>query len=287
MKNLKILFAFGLLAAFGFGQATLTSTTLSAALSDASTASQSITFQVASATGFSAPNFNTPNNPFANNQTVAYVDHELIFVTGVNGTVITGLRGWNGTPVSGHISGATVYVGPPAYFSQNDKFGSCTSTNLDVLPIFNVLNGAGYTCATTGGQWAQIKNGTMSSASKDRISRFCTGTVGSAETEFLNSGACSGATTATVRYVVSSPGVIGNLNVYSSAAVTGGTGKDLATVLKNGTATTITCTAAASATSCVDTTHYVTVAVGDVITISYVTATSDVAANISATVEVF
>lgn len=286
MKNLKILFAFGLLAAIGFGQATLTSTTLSAALSDASTAGQSITFQVASATGFSAPNFNTPNNPFASNQTVAYVDHELIFVTGVNGTVITGLRGWNGTPVSGHISGATVYVGPPAYFSQNDKFGSCTSTNLDVLPVFNVLNGAGYRCATTGGQWFQALDGTMIDHQRTTFTSFCSGTVGSAETETLNNTTCSGGTTKSLIFTVPYSGVLYGFRASSTANFLG-TGGSTFTVLKNGSATSIVAAPTAATKVASDTTHSVTVAAGDLINITFLSSTSDTAANINVSLNLY
>lgn len=285
-KLTKLLFAFGLITALCFGQATLTSTTLSAAMQSPATQGQATTFNVASATGFVAPSFSTPNQPVGN-QSIAYVDHEAIFVTNVSGTQITGIRGYAGTNASAHASGAVVYVGPPAYFYNRDFFGSCTSTNLTVVPLINTTNGAVYNCATTGGQYFQWKNGTMNSASTDRGSRFCTGTVGSAETEYLNGAACSGATTSTARYIASQPGVIGNLRVASTAAVVGGSGKDVATVYKNGSATTITCTIAASGTACNDLTHYVTVAAGDSLAIQFVTATSDTAANVSATFEVY
>lgn len=258
-----------------FGQVTLTSTTLSAAITANTRA-----FNVASATGIVAPNFGSANSAIGN-QTVLYVDHEAMFVTGINGTYVTVTRGFNGTFSTAHISGATVYVGPPSYLSTYDRFGACTSTNELVLPVVNTMDGHVFTCATTGGQWAQIANGTMS-ANGSRIAAFCTGTVGSAETEYLNGAACSGATTATASTTVSQPGVIGNLRVTTSVAATGGSGKDVATVYKNGSATTITCTIAASATSCSDTTHFVTVAAGDRIQVQFVSASGDAAANISA-----
>jgi hypothetical protein len=125
-----------------------------------------------------------------------------------------------------------------------------------------------------------------SSSAAGSVRSFCTGTVGSAETEFLNGAACSGATTSTAKYLVAAAGTLSGLRIASSAAVTGGTGKDVATVLKNGSATTITCTIAGTGTACSDTTHSVAVAAGDLITFSFVTATSDTAANITAVVSI-
>ena len=280
----KLLFAICLVATLAFGQASLSSTTLSAAVAGVPSNTVSLV-QLASATGIVAPSFNTPNQP-TGNQTMLYVDHEAMLVTAVSGTNVTVIRGYAGTFATGHISGATVRYGPPNYFVNYERFGSCTSTNELVLPSVNFTTGHIFTCATTGGQWAQIGNGTMS-ASGTQANFGCTGTVGSAETEFLNTAACSGATTATRRIVVEQPGVIGNLRVYSSAVVVGGASKDVATVLKNGSNTTITCTIAAAGTTCSDTSHFVTVAAGDVLTVSFVTATSDTAANVSAVVGIF
>ena len=122
------------------------------------------------------------------------------------------------------------------------------------------------------------------------IAGACTGTVGSAETEspFLLGAvqtACSGATTSTAGMVMPSAGTLQDLEVASSAAVVGGTGKDVATILDNGTATALTCTIAASAKTCHDTTHTAAVAQGDIITATFVTATTDTAANLSISVE--
>jgi hypothetical protein len=152
-----------------------------------------------------------------------------------------------------------------------------------------VNDGKIFNCFTPGStlstNWVQTGFGTMGTPPSQRIDNFCTGTSGSAETEYLNGAACSGATTLTATRVMVSPGTLYNLQVYSSAAVTGGTSKDVLTVYKNGSATALTCTVAASGTTCSDTTHSVATLAGDVIAFKWVSATSDTAANVSASVE--
>lgn len=260
------------------GQATLTSTTLSAAITNTQTS-----FNIASATGVVAPSFGVANVP-SGNQTILFVDKEAMFVTAINGTYVTVIRGFNRTSAAPHASSAVVYLGPPSYFSDSDRYGYCVSTNEVVLPVINLGTGRIFDCRSSG-IWMQIGEGTMQGGPSTPLRAACTGTAGSAETEFLNFAACSGATTATVRAVVNSAGTLANLRVYSSAAVTGGTNKDVLTVLKNGSATTLTCTIAASGTTCSDLTHSVAVAAGDVITFSFVSATSDTAANIAAVID--
>ncbi len=120
-----------------------------------------------------------------------------------------------------------------------------------------------------------------------QIEDQCAGTVGSAQTEYLSkssvatSKACSGATTASGGIMIALAGTISNLQVSSSAVVTGGTGKDVLTVLKNGTTSGITCTITGAAATCADTTHTAAVAAGDLLTFQFVTATSDTAANVT------
>lgn len=128
---------------------------------------------------------------------------------------------------------------------------------------------------------ADLSNMASKSSGSNEIVAFCTGTVASAQTEYLTFGACSGATAATGRWIVSTAGTLQNLQVFSSAAVVGGASVDVLTVYKNGSATALTCTIAAAGTTCADTTHTVTVAAGDALTFQFVTATSDTAANIS------
>ncbi|KKM63481.1 hypothetical protein LCGC14_1511060, partial [marine sediment metagenome] len=119
-------------------QATLTSTTLSAAVTDTS----GRTLTVASATDFAV-------------DSLLYVNHEAMVITAVSGTVISVTRGAAGTKASTHQSATTVYVGVQYYFSSTDRSGSCTSTNEVVLPVINVSNGNLYTCSDS--QWALQK----------------------------------------------------------------------------------------------------------------------------------
>lgn len=276
------LLAFLLLPATVFAQQiTLTSTTLSSAV--ASTDKQVC---VASATGISLPTTSTPG-------TLLFVDFEPMGVL-KQGTSATCFVVDRHVSAAGHVSGATVYLGAPQNFASADKpiGSSCSQTGEPVLPVINTRTGNIFDCRSSG-QWIRIGAGTMGSGAKETIRAFCTGTAGSGETEYLNGAACSGATTATARYVVTSPGTIANLRVALSAAGAGGTNKDVLTVYKNGSSTTLTATtgttacATAAAAACIDTSHSFAVAAGDVLTFQFVSATSDTAANVSASVDKF
>ena len=76
----------------------ITATTLSGAIT-----SNQISFGVASATGIAAPNFQT-----ATGITYLFVDQELMLVTGIVGTVVSVVRGFNGTAAMAHVSGVAV-----------------------------------------------------------------------------------------------------------------------------------------------------------------------------------
>lgn len=293
----RFTFGFALLL-MGFGsllqaQTVIPTTTLSAGLTgiDSSSAPGSATdvIQIASTSNF-------VQNSVGQWTTGLYVDFEYMdVVTVINSTagLVRVVRGAGGTKSTSHNSGATVYVGAPNYFGgsaaggaalSGDKLGSCVAANEPYLPAININDGKIFQCLSSG-QWVQTGFGTMGTPPGQTISAFCTATVGSAQTEYLNSAACSGATTLTATRVITTPGTLWGLQVYSSAAVVGGSSKDVATVYKNGSATAITCTIAASGTTCSDLTHSVATAVGDVIAVQFVTATSDTAANVSATLE--
>jgi len=113
-------------------QATLASTTLSAAVTDTT----STTIVVASATNFAVNH-------------LAFVDAEALRVTAISGTTITVRRGTSGTRAGTHASAATVYVGPANYFTTYNRAGSCTSTNELVLPVINVLNANIFQCTSS------------------------------------------------------------------------------------------------------------------------------------------
>lgn len=152
----KLLILFGLLAAFSFGQTTITSTTTSALLSNTATS-----FNVASATGIAVPSFSTPNQP-TGNQTLLFVDKEAMLVVGVNGTYISVIRGYNQTRAGIHVSGATVWVGPPTAFNNTNpsEGGGCLRTALLYVPYINTATGDSFDClgVTTAGQWVKTSS---------------------------------------------------------------------------------------------------------------------------------
>lgn len=287
MKNLKTIIAATFLAALLTGSIlaqqqgaqTLSTTTLGSAVSTTNGTSVNL----ASLTNVTAT---------AAVQTTLWVDTEAMDVVtnGVpsSGTVVQVTRGARGTKAQTHPSGRTVYVSRPNLFQNYDVAGSCTANSglAAVLPWINVSSGNRFECYSDG-IWFNSGHGSQATASRAIAPGFCTGTVGTAETEFLNGAACSGATTSTYRYTSPVAGELANLRVFSSAAVTGGASKDVLTVFKNGAATAITCTIAAAGTTCSDATHAVAVAPGDTITFQFVTATSDTAANISASAAIY
>ncbi len=66
----------------------------------------------------------------------------------VSGTTVPVIRPISGTRVAAHVSGATVFLGPPQRFSSIDPpYGSCNKVVQNVngfYPWFNI---------TTGGEW--------------------------------------------------------------------------------------------------------------------------------------
>lgn len=140
LSGLVLLVAVALISTPGFAQATLSSTTLSAAMSDASSTSVRVT----SATGITGTS------------TVLYVDKEAMFVNSVSGVTLSVTRGYFGTVANPHLSGSTVSFGPPGYFTTFDRSGSCTSANELVLPVINVKNGNLFTCKNSVWELQQI-----------------------------------------------------------------------------------------------------------------------------------
>lgn len=301
MKTLKSIFAVSvlglLMAGVSFAQVqgpqTLSTTTLLSAIPNP------LTFGIGGSSPFTSNICLTSlSNVYATVEvgTTLWVDTEAMDVVTNSippvGTCILVQRGSHGTKAEGHQSGRTVYVGRPNLFQGYDVAGTCyaSPTGLTtspvqlpgILPWINLTDGKRYNCYSDG-NWFEEGLGSASSAAITGVAAFCTGTAGSAETEYLNGAACSGATTATYSYVVSTPGELANLQVHSSANVTGGSSKDVATVYVNGSATAITCTIAAGTKACADTTDSVAVATGAFVQVKFVTATSDTAANVSAT----
>ena len=145
MRNfLKTMFLAALLAVIsvqlGWGQHTMTSTTLSAAVTRAAT-----TISVASATGVVVTD-------------IAFVDDEAMRVTAISGTTLTVTRGVAGTGTTRHASGATIYIDEPRYFGTDPaNTGApvsgtpCTSTVELVLPRVDPRTGQIWNC--TGSLW--------------------------------------------------------------------------------------------------------------------------------------
>lgn len=136
MKKTILALALALLSLSAFGQTALTSTTLSSAVSTTT----GRTWFLASTTGITA-------------NTGLYVDSEYVLVTSVNTTLNTVMviRGFNSAAQT-HASGMVVFYGTPATsFVGYDPGGSCTATNLPVLPVINTKNGRLWNCINS--QW--------------------------------------------------------------------------------------------------------------------------------------
>lgn len=159
---LAVLFLFSLM---GQAQTLLTTTTLSAAMPNTQ---QSVTTggfmgiaTLTSATGVSAPAANTTGILNNVTGTFLYVDRELMDVRGTNGTIITVVRGAEGTAATAHASGAVVFVipaqlatllgGGSAGAYPAVPAGACTRGNEIVLPRIQFTTGVISDCI--GGQW--------------------------------------------------------------------------------------------------------------------------------------
>jgi hypothetical protein len=299
-KTMKILILLAIFTVATFGQQqTLSTTTLSSAV----TSTTSTTINLPTSTMLA-------NGPNQQVNTVLYVDREMMYVISVTDSTHVVVKRGAGTGAGAiaalHASGALVYYSItqtlsgtilPAtnFFSLSqpnaEVSGTCTATLEKAMPKIYSYSGDILYCAngSSGGQWITIANGTLGSSPGKIAANFCTGSLGSAETEYLNGAACSGATTATAAYVVPTNGTLYGLYVNAGTAVTGGTNKDVLTVYIGGTASAITCTFATggAATTCSDTTHSAAVTAGQIVQFKWVTATSDAGANISAAVGIY
>lgn len=105
----------------------ITATTLSAAVGVTDS-----TIAVASATGITAPNFTTGAGI-----TWLLVDQEFMLVISVSGTVITVIRGQNGTAQAAHVTSAQVQIGLPTDFPT---FGEILSSSMTGKQTEGALN---------------------------------------------------------------------------------------------------------------------------------------------------
>lgn len=124
-----------------FAQATLTQTTLSAAIDDSTTI-----VYLASSSGFAAGNY-------------VFIDREAMKVVGPGAAAnsIQVLRGVVNTTSKPHASGQTIYAGLPSYFLPSDPSGACTSALQPALPTFNLVTGNKFDCVS--GSWSNLSSG--------------------------------------------------------------------------------------------------------------------------------
>ena len=140
---------------------------------------------------------------------VLYLDTEAVIIRGISGNTITvAQRGAQGTKSEAHNTGVRVWFGPSTAFTTFDQEGSCTfmlNNSNAYLPRINMTNGKAFYCPTIGsgatatGQWVWSALGSNNASPVEVFHFGCTGTAGSAETEYLDFGACSGQTTAAPR----------------------------------------------------------------------------------------
>lgn len=144
---ISLLFLFGFLSAQA--QTTVSSTTLSVAVTNTGGSSGGQLFTVASATGIT-PSLSAP--------LYGFVDGELVNIKFVNSTTLTVERGVDGTSPRTHLSGAPFYFGPPNVFTHSAQSGSCTAANT-FNPTFNTRTGDKFSCIA--GFWQKLVDNTF------------------------------------------------------------------------------------------------------------------------------
>lgn len=102
-------------------------------------------------------------NPFGAIQYNTYllIDRELMAVQTVNASTkqATVLRGWQGTSINPHNSGAIVIAGLPTQFAPIAPAGACTAAGTLVSPVIvfaeSIFGNVGqqWVCDTTTGDW--------------------------------------------------------------------------------------------------------------------------------------
>lgn len=186
LKTLLLIVTLLSMSVLSFGQANITTTTLSSAVSD-SVVNQVV---VSSATGFSASTAGT--------QTFILIDHELMQVRAISSTTLTVARGQGGK-ASPHASGARVLFGAGGQWNSRDgsttgvflgtsvPTGGCTATKSQTLPVVTAGVGAGtwvlYNC--NNGTWVPQ---TLPDEVGATITRYCAPQFLGALTLFRTSG---------------------------------------------------------------------------------------------------
>jgi hypothetical protein len=167
-KVVSLLILLAGLTGLAVGQAALTQTTLSAAVSGPSfysgtSQSLSLTVTLAACTGLAGPIL--PGTP----SSIIYVGREAMGVFSLNTTtcVLNVNRGYLGTQAAPHPSGDMVLYGPNyavtiaqggnpvpnGLFQTDPPAGSCTAANTPTTPWVNVLTGAQWLCSSVTSTW--------------------------------------------------------------------------------------------------------------------------------------
>lgn len=161
----------------------LNSTTTSAAIAAADT-----TVSLTSASAASGSTFGA----VAVGQAL-FVDQELMTITAVSGTTVTVQRRNNrqaaNSPITTHVSGATVYIGTPSAFQRVDPaVGACAVGNQGD-PWINVDNGKVWRCL--GSSWYDVYDAYF----------------------FVGPGSCFGSTSGGT---LTTPAAVTNVNIYAT-----------------------------------------------------------------------
>jgi hypothetical protein len=212
---------------------------------------------------------NGDSNPFYGIINQGTLRMSNLTASGVNANSI-GIFGQGGvTQISNSSLQGTAAVGLGAYFQNS------VSTNQLIDGLGNTFNGGS----------SFIAGGLPPSHPGHAVNGTCTGTVPASVTigfygtgQNITTTAC--AATVGNGIIMQSSGTLQMLYATASAA---GVGPDTVTVIKNGSATTITCNFGTT-TTCSDGQHQVAYVAGDRISIQLLTAAADTLANPTATV---
>lgn len=166
LKKTAILFLLPLIA---LAQATFPTTTLRVALTGWPAAQQPATVVYLASNASLIPGQNPISTsgigtPVGHTYAILMIGTEALCVNG--GITPTGgipvERGCQGTRVTGHSVGTTVWVGAPSYYAATIPRGTCSRPSIPVLPTIYIETAVVYDCQ--GGVWV---NTGMASRAKD------------------------------------------------------------------------------------------------------------------------
>ena len=154
-KLLRILALLGLPILALAQQNTLTTTTISSAV----TSTNTNYIIVASVTGINAPTLGGGGitGTQGNSGSALFIDNELMTVISINSSSKTVYvqRGTNGTRAATHAANQLVWIGgDPTWFSGaavgTHPQGTCTAANLYIVPDIHILDGTIWNCGSDG-----------------------------------------------------------------------------------------------------------------------------------------